>query len=67
MTKEESVEGDQKVTTYYEKKSRSNYEGTAKGDDRREGEGRVEQNRRKREEAKTRASSRPDSYESLAK
>lgn len=67
MTKEESIEGDQKVTTYYEKKSRSNYEGTAKGDDRREGESRVEQNRRKREEAKTRASSRPDSYESLAK
>lgn len=65
--KEESIEGDQKVTTYYEKKPRSYYEGTAKGDDRREGESRVEQNKRKREEARTRASSRPDSYESLAK
>ena len=71
MTEETTYEGTQKVTTNYERKPKTTYEGTARGDDRREGESRVEQNRRKRDEAKSLGSSitasRPDSRESLKK
>ncbi len=69
MTDETTFEGTQKVTTSYERKPRTTYEGTARGDDRREGESRVEQNKRKRDEARSLGSSitasRPDSRESL--
>ena len=67
MTKEESYEGTQKITTHYEKKPRTEYEGTARGDDRKAGESRVEQNQRKRAESKSRVSSRPDSWDSQKK
>lgn len=62
MTKEEMEENGQKVTTYYVKEPKE-----SKRDDRREGESRVEQNRRKREEARVVISERPDSRESLTK
>ena len=71
MTEETTYEGTQKVTTNYERQPKTTYEGTARGDDRREGESRVEQNRRKRDEARSLGSSltasRPDSRESLKK
>jgi hypothetical protein len=57
----------QRITTNYEPQERTNYEGTAKGDSRREGESRVEQNRRLRDESRNRVSSRPDSHENLKK
>lgn len=67
MTREESYAGTQKIITHYEKKPRPEYGGTARGDDRKTGESRVEQNRRKREEAKMVSSERPDSRESIRK
>ena len=56
-----------RITTNYEKKPRTEYEGTARGDSRKKGESRVEQNRRLREESRTIASSRPDSHASIEK
>ena len=57
----------QKVTTHYAKEERTAYEGNAKGDSRKEGESRVEQNRRLREESRAVVSSRPDARENVEK
>jgi len=56
-----------KVTTHYDKKPRTEYEGTARGDSRKKGESRVDQNRRLREEAREVSSTRPDSRQSIKK
>jgi hypothetical protein len=57
----------QKVTTYYAPEEKTNYYGDAKGDSRKPGESRVEQNRRLRDEDRAKVSSRSDSRENLAK